>query len=134
MPYKSSVPLFWRLRDAKYSMSGTKCTTCNSVFFPPVILCPYCRRKGKPEKFKFSGNGEIFSYTVIRVAPDGFEKYAPYAVAIIKLDEGSSISGQVVGDIENVKIGKRVKSVFRKITEDNNDGLIHYGFKFAIVD
>lgn len=134
MPYKSSVPLFWRLKDSKYRLVGTKCTTCNGNFFPPADFCPQCRRKGKIEKFQFSGNGEVLSYTVIRVAPEGFESYAPYAVAIIKLDEGTNISGQIIGDFNKVEIGKRVKSVFRRITEDNKQGLIHYGVKFEIVD
>ena len=132
MPYKSSVPLFWRLRDAKYRMVGTKCDSCGGAFFPPVILCPNCRRKGKIRSLEFSGMGEITSYTVIRTPPEGFEKYVPYAVAVVKLEEGASISGQIIGDISKVEIGKKVKSVFRKVTEDNRDGLIHYGFKFEL--
>jgi len=124
--------LFWRLKEAKYRLIGTRCTNCKNVYFPPTILCPDCRRKGKLEEFKLSGNGEVLSYTVIRVPPEGFENYAPYVVAIIRLEEGTNITGQIIGDINNVEIGKKVKPVFRRITEDNTDGLIHYGIKFEI--
>lgn len=134
MPHRSSIPLYWRLRKSKYNLVGTKCITCGSVYFPPKNLCPKCRRKGKLEDFQFSGNGKIVSYTIIRTPPEGFEKYAPYAVAIIKLDEGATISGQIVGDIERVDFGKRVKPVFRRIYEDGSDGLIFYGVKFSLVD
>ena len=129
-----SVPLFWRLKKSRYNLTGTRCTNCGSVFFPPRNLCPKCRRSGNVEDFEFSGNGKILSYTIVRTAPEGFEHYVPYAVAIIRLDEGANVTGQVVGDIEKVRTGKRVRPVFRKINEDGNDGLIHYGLKFELVE
>jgi len=132
--HRSSVPLFWRLKESKYRMVGTKCGTCSSLYFPPRNFCPKCRRDGKIEPFRFSGNGEIASYTIIRTAPSGFEKQTPYAVAIIKLEEGPSITGQVVGDINAVEIGKLVRPVFRRMYEDGDCGLINYGIKFELVD
>jgi uncharacterized OB-fold protein len=126
--------LFWRLRESKYRMMGTKCTTCNDLFFPPRYLCPKCRRDGKIEPFQFAGNGEIISYTIIRTPPSGFERQAPYVVAIVKLAEGPQIAGQIVGDMDNVEIGKPVRSIFRRMSEDGEGGLIHYGFKFQLVD
>ncbi len=130
----SSVPLFWRLRKSKYRLLGTRCAKCSAVFFPPKIFCPTCRRKGMIEDFQFSGNGTILSYTIIRSPPQGFEKSAPYAVAIIKLDEGANTSGQIVNRIDNIEIGQRVKPVFRKMYQDGDDGLIHYGIKYEIAD
>jgi uncharacterized OB-fold protein len=76
----------------------------------------------------------IESFTVIRAAPEGFEKQSPYVVALIKLDEGTNISGQVVGSPDEVAAGKRVKPVFRRITQDGDDGLIHYGIKWEVAD
>lgn len=130
----SSVPLFWRLREAKYRLVGTKCRKCVSLFFPPRSLCPKCRRKGEIEPFPFSGSGRITAHTVIRTPPEGFERQAPYAVAIIRLDEGVNVSGQVVGDLENIEAGKRVKTVFRKMHEDGPAGVIHYGLKFRLAE
>ncbi len=129
---QGSVPLFWRLKKSKYNLIGTKCVTCSSIFFPPKTLCPECRSKGKLEEFQFSGKGEVISYTVITAAPEGFEAYTPYAVGLIKLDEGATISGQIVGDQTKIDIGKRVKSVFRKMYEDGSGGVIHYGIKFEV--
>lgn len=134
MPYKSSVPLFWRLKRSKYNLIGTRCKTCNQVFFPQKVLCPDCRRKGSLEEFQFSGSGRIVSHTVIRVPPEGFEKYTPYAVAIIELDEGARISGQIVGDVDRVESEKRVRTVFRRMHEDGSGGLIHYGLKWELAE
>ncbi len=132
MAYTPSVPLFWRLKKARYQLMGSKCTNCNTVYFPPRILCPKCRRKGKMEEYTLSGNGKIISYTVIRTPPEGFE--APYVVALIELDEGTNVSGQVVGDLESIKTGKRVRPVFRRMYQDGDDGLIHYGIKWEVVE
>ncbi len=129
-----STPLFWRLKKSKYSLIGTTCKTCKQVFFPPKTLCPDCRRKGVIEDFKFSGRGEIISYTIIHAPPDGFEKYSPYAIGLIKLAEGSTVSGQLVGDSSKIDIGKKVRPVFRKMNEDGEGGVIHYGIKFEIAD
>ena len=60
--------------------------------------------------------------------------YTPYILGIIELDEGPKLMGQLVGiDSENVKIGMPVEACFRKISEDGNSGIIHYGFKFREV-
>jgi len=134
MVHRSSVPLFWRIQKSKYRMVGSKCLTCESLFFPTRTLCPNCRGKGKMEDFGFSGNGEILSYTIVRTSPGGFEKQSPYAVGIIKLEEGVNVSGQIVGDVNAVDIGKRVKPVFRKMYEDGSEGLIYYGLKFELAD
>ena len=135
MPFKSSVPLFWRLKDSKYRLVGSRCKTCKEAFFPKKIMCPNCRRRGSIEEYQFSGEGEIISYTIIRVPPEGFEKYSPYAVAIIGLNGGSTrVSGQIVGDIEKVATGKSVRTVFRRIHEDGTGGLINYGLKWEMSD
>jgi uncharacterized OB-fold protein len=40
------------------------------------------------------------------------------------------LTAQIVCDPPEVKIGMRVKSVFRKLGEDGPDGVIYYGTKF----
>jgi uncharacterized protein len=102
------------------------------MHFPPRTVCNICGAATKP--VQFAGDGEIVSYTVIHVAPEGFEKMAPYVIALIKLDEGVVISGQVVGDTDKISIGKKVRSVFRKLFEDGDAGVINYGFKFELVE
>ena len=134
MSHRSSIPLYWRLQKSRYTLTGTKCNTCNTAFFPPKTICPDCRRKGKISDFRFSGLGHIISYTIIRIPPEGFEMYTPYAVAIIELNEGTNISAQVIGNPDNVSIGKPVRPVFRKIYEGGESGPIHYGLKFEIAD
>ncbi|HDN83343.1 MAG TPA: Zn-ribbon domain-containing OB-fold protein [Candidatus Altiarchaeales archaeon] len=127
------LPLHWRLIPHRYNLIGTECTNCKEKFFPPRNICPKCRRKGSIREFKFSGEGEIYSYTVIHASPEGFEFQKPYVIAIVKLKEGPLLLSQIVDcDPEDVAIGKKVEKVFRKVVADGSEGIIRYGYKFRL--
>jgi hypothetical protein len=126
-----SIPRFWRNIKSRYNLIATKCLSCGGTYFPPRNLCPRCRRKSKLKKVKLKGVGEVLTYTVIHSAPEGFENRVPYIMAIVKLEDGPCLTTQLVDcEPSEVKIGMKVKSVFRRIQEDGEAGLIHYGFKF----
>ena len=65
----------WRHIQQRYNLIGTKCNTCGELFFPSRVVCPNCRRKGDLEPFQFSGKGKIYTYSVIRSAPDDFKNF-----------------------------------------------------------
>ena len=95
------VARFWREISQRYNLIGNKCEVCGQVFFPPRESCPQCRRKSM---------GKIKDQ---------------------KLSEGPRITAQIVDcDIDDVKIGMKVESVFRKIQQDGSTGAIYYGYKF----
>jgi uncharacterized protein len=126
-----SLAITWRRIPERYRMEGTRCKTCGTNYFPPRKVCPKCRRRGKMEPARFSGIGKIYSYSEVNAPPEGFELEAPYVLAIVELAEGPKITAQIVEVREkDVKIGDSVEMVFRKIKEDGEEGLIHYGFKF----
>ena len=83
------------------------------------------------KEHKFSGRGKVYSFTVIRTPPEGFEMFVPYPMAIIELEEGARVVSQLVDcKPEDVKMGMNVEACFRKIREENRSGLVLYGFKF----
>ena len=131
---RESIPLTWRRIPERYRLLGVKCVTCGKSYFPKRSICTNCRRRGKLNEIQFSGKGKVFSYTEITAPPAGFEDQVPYILAIIELDEGAKLTGQIVDAHKNdVKIGSRVDRVFRVIQRDDPEGLIHYGFKFKLV-
>jgi len=133
---KSNVARFWREIPQRYNLMGNKCGSCEKVYFPPREACPYCRRKsiGKMQDLKLSGKGEVITYSIIHVGPEEFDEQVPYPIAVIKLDEGPKLTAQIVDcDINDVKIGMRVESTFRRIQEDGYVGAIYYGYKFKPV-
>jgi hypothetical protein len=125
------VPSHWRRYKERYRLMGSRCLNCGSIFFPPTKVCPKCRREGKLEDLEFSGKGKVHSFTVIRFAPEGFTEYAPYAIGLIKLNEGPSVISQIVDcDFEDIHIDMPVEACFRKLMAQGKDGIICYGFKF----
>lgn len=123
------IPRHWRLKQQRYNLVGEKCPDGHYVF-PPRDVCPGCGKEAK-ELYTFSGKGEVYSFTTIYEAPAGFENQAPYTVALVKLEEGPMITAQLTDvDIESVTIGMPVEMVVRKVSEDGDNGLINYGYKF----
>ena len=128
-----AVARFWREIPQRYNFMGNKCGSCERIFFPPKESCPYCRRKsiGKMQDVQLSGKGEVVTYTIIHVGPENFEEQVPYPIAIIKLVEGPQITGQIVDcSIDDIHIGLKVESTFRRIQEEGYTGAIYYGYKF----
>lgn len=129
-----AVPRFWREAGERYNLKGAKCTNCGNVLFPARSLCPKCRHAsvGKLVPQSFSGEGVVESFTTIHTPPAGFELQAPYVLAIVKLAEGPLVTAQVV-DLppEDVRVGMRVRKAFRRINQDGEAGVIHYGYKFV---
>ena len=122
---------YTRLVRERYGLIGEECDPCRAKIFPPRDVCLECGEATSQKEFVFSGKGEIYSYTTIYNAPQGFEHQVPYTVALIKLDEGPMLTAQLTDvDRDDVSIGMPVEMVTRKLKTDRAEGLILYGYKF----
>jgi uncharacterized protein len=130
-----SIARFWRETPRRYNLGGSRCSNCGTVYFPPRSVCPSCAKHrqslGRMEPFQLSGDGEVVTFSLVHEAAEGFEMQVPYALAIVRTREGPMLTGQVV-DIEpkEVRIGLKVRATFRKLREEGEAGVIHYGYKF----
>ena len=125
------VAKHWRETPERYRMEASKCSKCGKVLFPERLICPDCGSK-EFVKYTLPGKGKLVTYTIIRTAPSGFEDLVPYAVGIIKLDDGVQILAQITDcDPETLKIGDKVVAKFRRINEDRKTGMIYYAYKFV---
>jgi hypothetical protein len=83
------------------------------------------------KEMKLSGKGEVITFSIIHVGPSDFEEQTPYPIAIIKLEDGPQVTAQIVDcPLDEIKIGMKVESTFRKIQQDGYTGAIYYGYKF----
>jgi uncharacterized OB-fold protein len=125
-----SVPNNWRLQQQRYRLAGEVCEHCNRKIFPPRDVCPECEAPAKTP-FLFSGRGEVYSYSTVYDPPRGFEEFAPYAVALVQLEEGPMVTAQLTDvDADQVSIGMPVEMVTRKVQSGGEEGTIVYGYKF----
>jgi hypothetical protein len=112
---------------------GEVCPSCNGKIFPPRDVCPHCAEAAGPA-FQFSGKGEVFSFSTVHNAPEGYEGNVPYVVALVRLQEGPLITAQLTDiDADEVEIGMPLEMVTRKLVEQGEEGLIQYGYKFRPV-
>jgi uncharacterized OB-fold protein len=124
-----SVPRYWRNEVPRYRLVGEECALCGNKYFParPVCSCGATEFKD----YSLAKKGEVVTWTIINNAPIGFEKYTPYMVAMIELEDGVRIISQLV-DIspEDVSVGLNVEACFRKVKENGKSGILQYGYKF----
>ena len=61
------VPRYWREIPQRYNLIANECGVCKTVYFPPRVSCPTCRRKslGQMRDRKLSGDGEIITFSII---------------------------------------------------------------------
>lgn len=123
----------WRKIDTRYNLIASECEKCKTLYFPPRIVCRNCGRETRMKSRKLSGNGKVHSLTTIRVPSDTFKENAPYTVGVVELEEGPKVEGHIVENGKKAGIGTKVKTVFRKMYVDGEEGLIHYHFKFEAV-
>jgi uncharacterized OB-fold protein len=120
----------WRLQQQRYGLVGEVCPHCEEKIFPPRDVCPKCGEEAKT-LYAFSGKGEVYSFTTIYDAPEGYGENTPFTVGLIKLEEGPLVTAQLT-DVDNdkVQIGMPVEMVTRKLREDGDRGMLVYGYKF----
>jgi len=97
--------------------SGTlliqKCDSCGKLNMYPKYACPFCQS----EELGWAdadGGGILHSFTIMRLgAPIGFEEDLPYALGIVKLDEGVQLLGRLVpgedGSWEHYELDARLE-------------------------
>ncbi len=88
-----------------------KCTDCGHLHLSTAYYCLKCGSKGFEDVF-LDGTGTIATYTIITVAPAGFEKYTPYAFVVLQLDNTHlRISGFMAGIASpaELPVGTRAK-------------------------
>jgi uncharacterized OB-fold protein len=116
-------------RDSQFFWDGTaagelriqQCNACGALRFPPGPTCVEC---GKFDRGHIvaAGTGTVFSYVVHRYPPVP-GKELPIVIALVDLDEGVRMVGEVVdavsdsGDAE-IEIGMALRVDYRRIDDD----------------
>ena len=119
----------WRAYPQTYRLEAARCQKCGKTFFPPRLVCNKCNGR-EFEHFNMKRTGKVVTHTVIRTPSDEFSGEAPFAVAIVQMDDGPRLTTQVADvSFEELKIGLPVKLEFRRQYSEGEAGIIHYGHK-----
>ena len=101
------------LSDGK--IMASRCRDCGGVHLPPRPLCPECGGRNLQWK-ELKGSGNIKTFTIIHVPLTRMKVHCPYAVGVVQLEDGPSISGQIldVHDEKKIRVGSPVQAEFLK--------------------
>jgi uncharacterized OB-fold protein len=91
---------------------GVKCKRCDTIICPPRNLCPKCLAD-QLDWTELKGHGKLLTYTTIHFPPTQFQALAPYAVGIVKLEQGPQLSGMIKNvKLEDLRIGMEIEVDF----------------------
>jgi hypothetical protein len=95
---------------AQGSLLIQRCPACGHRQFHPRLLCTACG--ATPAWETASGRGVVHTFTIVRQnGMPPFKDQLPYAVAMIELEEGVRMMGNVTGcPPEQVRIGLAVEA------------------------
>lgn len=116
-PSEVTQPFWDGLREGAVRVQ--RCAGCGEYVFYPRPHCPRCL-SSELEWETLSGNGRVYSYTIVRRAMNpAFVEDVPYVYAIVELDEGPRLMTNVVGcAVEDVRVDMRVKAVYDSVTSE----------------
>jgi len=95
-----------------------KCDGCGELRFPPHEICTRCL--GRTSSWvAVSGRGEVYSFNIMhQIYHPGFATEVPYAVVVVKLEEGVKFVSNLVGvKPAEIKCGMPVEVTFEKLSD-----------------
>lgn len=105
---------FVTLRDEK-KILGTRCNTCNLVYFPPRSTCGRCFSKLTEDDFVEIGpQGTLETFTKVNYSEPVQPRKAPFIYGIIKLDGADTGMAHFIDEVnfDDLYVGMRVQAVF----------------------
>jgi uncharacterized OB-fold protein len=120
----------WFTTGPEPVLLGSRCTTCATVYFPPVRGEPagFCRHPAcdgeEFETTELSRRGTVWSYTDAQYQPPApyvsrTDPYQPFALAAVELPEGITVLGQVADGygVRDLRVGAEVELVVEPLDE-----------------
>jgi len=126
---KARVPIregyFVEEKDGGH-LTATRCKSCGRIYFPPLQRCLECYERDM-EEIELSGNGKLYTYTVIRMPVAHYKP--PFALAWVELPEGVRVFTQLKNwENTELQIGMDMKLVIDNLWEEEEK--VVYGYKF----
>lgn len=119
-PTDPAAPAALRAQSWKLAFTGSRCTRCEEVHFPPQRICQKCGAVDEMQAARTQTNrGTVVTSTVDRLA------WSPFGVttfAIVNLDGGGRVQTEVAdADGTELRPGSRLELTFRRMFTTRGD-------------
>ena len=129
-PTQTAMTVLWRKRKMLMGLVGGKCRECGTAQFPKMDICvnPDCTAAHSQEDYEFADKpASIKSFTgdLLSVSVD-----PPAVYGMIQFDEGGRFMADFTDcELDGVRVGQRVRLVFRRRYTDSERGFTGYFWK-----
>lgn len=109
-----AVPFLKLPEDGDPYLEGQRCKECSAVFLGERSVCSKCGARDQLEAVRLSNRGNLYVYTIVHRSFPGIQ--VPYVSAIVDLEGGGTVKGNLVGvdpDPEKIQMGMPVEVVYR---------------------
>jgi uncharacterized OB-fold protein len=120
------VPFLKLPSDGEPYLEGCVCKRCDTTFLGARAVCSKCGARDQMETRRLSNEGTLYAYSIVHRSFPGVA--VPYVSAIVDLDGGGTIKGNLISvdpDPNKIPFGMLVEVVYRdalgrKDSEGNN--------------
>ncbi|MGF1599380.1 MAG: Zn-ribbon domain-containing OB-fold protein [Acidimicrobiales bacterium] len=113
---EDSAPFWAATAEGRFTLQ--RCGSCDTVVWWPRAVCPICSSFDL-SWFDATGEGSVYSYTVVHQSQGRWRDATPYVYAYVELDEGPRVMTNIVDcDPADVAIDSRVRVVW----DDTGEG------------
>ena len=104
-------------------LEGTQCGACRAVFLGERAVCSSCGAREGLAATRLANTGSLYVYTIVYRSFPGVP--VPYVSAIVDLDGGGTLKGNLVGidpDPKKIQMGMPVEVIYRKAPLKDREG------------
>ncbi len=113
-------------------LEGHRCGACGAMFLGERANCSKCGARGRMGAVRLSNRGELYSYCIVHRSFPGID--VPYVSAIVDLDGGGTVKGNLVNvepDPAKIDFGMAVEVVYGDaLGRKDGDGNSYFSYFF----
>ena len=116
-------------------LEGSCCKDCGAVFLGLRENCGRCCARRHMQPLRLATRGRLYSFTIVYRSYPGIR--VPFISAIVDLDNGGTIKGNLVGiepDPHKLRFGMPVRVVFRGAESALGEDAMGYVAHFFVPD
>ena len=94
-------------------LEGYKCQACGASFLGERSVCSKCGARDQMQAVRLPNSGSLYSYCIVHRSFPGIE--VPYVSAIVDLDDGTAIKGNLINvepEPSKIEFGMPVEVVY----------------------
>lgn len=118
--------------DGDPYLEGHKCGNCGAIFLGARSVCSKCGARDQMSPVRLGNSGKLYSYSIVYRSFPGID--VPYISAVVDLDDGVAIKGNLIGvepDPEQIEFDMPVEVVFDDaLGRKDRDGNSYLSFFF----